>query len=55
MVIGIDGDVLRVRTLRGVVEASASGAFRVGDEVLLRDGIVQGRVTPAASVPVYYV
>jgi hypothetical protein len=54
-VIGIDGDLLRIRTLRGVVTATGGRDLRVDDDVLVRDGVVLRRVRPASSVPVYYV
>lgn len=56
-VMSVSGAVMKVRTPQGVIDArSVDGAtYRAGDEVLVRDGIVRGRVTPAASVPVYSV
>lgn len=56
-VIAVDGQALKVRTAHGVRDAKSVGdaTYRVDDEVLVKDGIVQGRVTPAAQVPVYYV
>lgn len=56
-IVSIDGSVVRVRTARGLIDAKNVEAARyaVGEEVLVRDGAVQGRVKPAASVPVYYV
>lgn len=47
----------RVRTVSGSVSASATGnaAFQLGDEVLVANGIIVGRVNPARSIPVYEV
>lgn len=47
----------RVRTAAGSVEVKAAGnaAYAAGDSILVRDGIIQGRVKSAASAPVYNV
>lgn len=56
-VLTVAGQSLAVQTARGTIEARSPDAtvYLAGDEVLLRDGIVLGRVKPAASVPVYEV
>lgn len=56
-IISVDGQALKVRTARGVIDARSTDAavYRVGQSVLLRDGIVQGRVAAEADVPVYRV
>lgn len=55
-VLSVDAQAVKVRTAQGVIDArSIDGAFSVGDDVLIKGGIVQGRVKPAASVPIYYV
>lgn len=53
----LDGNRYRISVPRGTVEAVATGnaAFVVGDEVMLREGVILGRVKPAASVRVYSV
>jgi hypothetical protein len=56
-VLTVDGQTLKVRTARGIIDGRSVDAttYRAGDEVLMRDSIVQGKVKPAASVPVYFV
>lgn len=56
-VIAVDGQALKVRTSRGVIDARSVDAttYRDGDQVLVREGIVQGRVKNDADVPVYHV
>jgi len=56
-VVSVEGQVLKVRTGRGMVDARSVDAtvYRIDDEVLVREGIVQGRVKLTAVVPVYYV
>lgn len=56
-VLTVNGQGLKVHTGQGVVDARSVDAttYRAGDEVLLRDGIVMGRVAPESSVPIYYV
>lgn len=53
----VGGDRYRVRGPGGVTEAAAVGgaAFVRGDEVMVRDGVIIGRVRPSAQVPVYRV
>jgi serine acetyltransferase len=50
-VIEVAGTVLRVRTASGVVVVR--GEASVGDDVLVHEGVVQGRVNAEASVPIY--
>jgi hypothetical protein len=47
----------RVRTASGSIEATASGnaAYASGDEVLILNGVIQGRVKNASAIPVYQV
>lgn len=47
----------KVRAATGIIDAkSADGvAYHVGDEVLVAGGLIQGRVKPLGSVPVYNV
>lgn len=56
-VIEVSGRTLRVRTRSGVIDARAVDAtiYVVGDEVLLRDTIVQGKVKSLSTVPKYNV
>lgn len=56
-VLSVSGQAVQVNTASGVVDARSVDAttYRAGDEVLLRGGIVSGRVRAAASVPIYYV
>lgn len=56
-VVAVEGQAVKVRTSRGLVDARSVDAttYRPGDEVLLRDGIVQGRIKQASEVPVYFV
>jgi len=53
----VDRNRYRVRGPGGVTEAAAIGgaAFVRGDEVMVRDGVIIGRVRPSAQVPVYRV
>jgi len=41
----------------GAIEAVAVGnaAFVAGEEILIRDGVILGRLKPSANVPVYHV
>lgn len=56
-IISVDGQALKVRTARGVIDARSTDAavYRAGQGVLLRDGIVQGRVAAESDAPIYYV
>lgn len=53
----LGADRYRVRGPGGVVEAITSGglAFVRGDEVMVRDGVILGRVRSTEQVPVYRV
>lgn len=53
----LQNSTYRVRTVSGSLEVKAAGnaAFAVGDEVLVRDGIIQGFVKKLSTVPVYTV
>lgn len=52
-----EGNRYRVRVQGGTIDAVATGnaAFLAGDEVAIREGVILGRVKPAASVKVYSV
>lgn len=56
-VVSVSGQALKVRTAQGVIDARSvdATAYNAGDEVMLRDGVVRGKVKPINSVPVYYV
>lgn len=45
----------RVRSVSGALEVKAAGNvnYQLGDEVLIRDGLIQGRIKNINSIPVY--
>ena len=51
------GDRYRIRASSGTVEAAAAGnaAFAPGDEVMVRDGVILGRIKPSRNVRAYTV
>lgn len=55
LVVSIDGDAVVIQSATGRARASrpAGLALSVGDEVLVRDGAVQGRLRAAEFLPVY--
>lgn len=56
-VVEVSARIIKVRTPKGIIEARAVDAtfYVAGDEVLVRDGLVQGKVRSSASVPIYNV
>lgn len=56
-VVEVDGQTIRVRTRAGVIDARAvdSTLYIAGDEVLLREGLIQGKVRALSTVPIYNV
>jgi len=56
-VVSVSGQAIQVRTAQGVIDARSVDAttYRADDEVLIRDGIVRGKVKSISSVPIYYV
>lgn len=53
----LQNQTYRVRTTSGSLEVKASGnaAYGAGDEVIVRDGLIQGRVRSISSIPTYNV
>lgn len=53
----LPGSRYRVRTQGGTVEAAAAAgaAYRAGDEVLVRAGVIIGRARSERALPVYRV
>ena len=53
----LQNQTYRVRTMSGSLEAKAVGnvTYPVNSEVLVRNGIIQGRLKNAASIPIYSV
>lgn len=51
------GDRYRIRASSGTIEAAAVGnaAFVPGDEVMVREGVILGRVKPSRNVRAYTV
>jgi hypothetical protein len=52
-VVSADGDLLRVQSVAGT--KTVRGTAPIGAEVLVRDGAVEGRVSPAESLSIYHV